>query len=71
MASDVEQLAIIKTQTLAIMAEITAEPKPTYTISGQTVSWAEYLKQLQQTADWCDQQLASQTPQEFQTRGYS
>jgi hypothetical protein len=69
MPNENEQIAIIKTQTLARMAEITAEPKPSYKVDGQSVSWTEYLKQLQQTVDWCNQQLGSQTPQEFQTRG--
>ena len=59
MPSDIEQITLIKTQTLARIAEITAEPKPTYNIDGQKVDWGDYLKQLQTTADWCDAQLAA------------
>jgi len=71
MPSDIEQIALIKTQTLARIAEITAEPKPTYQIDGQTVDWSDYLKQLQKTADWCDSQLAAQSPVEVQSLGYT
>ena len=38
MPSDLEQVRTIKSQTLAIIAELTANPKPTYYIDGQTVS---------------------------------
>ena len=30
----------------ARIKEITAAPKPTYTVDGQTVKWGEYLEQL-------------------------
>lgn len=69
MPSDIEQIALIKTQTLARIAEITAEPKPTYQIDGQMVAWADYLKQLQKTADWCDAQQAANTPIEVRSQG--
>lgn len=60
--SDVEQLRAIKSQTLAVMAEITAAPKPTYDVDGQQVAWTEYLRQLQGTVDWCDARLAGHEP---------
>ncbi len=71
MSTDLEQIAAVKSQTLARIAEITAQPKPTYNIDGQTVAWAEYLKQLQQTVDWCDRKLAAAEPFEFESRGYT
>jgi hypothetical protein len=71
MASDLQQIRTIKSQTLARMAEITAAPKPTYDIDGQNVAWAEYLKQLQKTVDWCNQTLAGEEPFEFRSQGYS
>jgi len=55
---DAEQIATIKTQTLARIAEITAEPKPSYSIDGQKVAWADYLRQLLATVNWCDNKLA-------------
>jgi hypothetical protein len=53
------------------MAEITAQPKPTYQIDGQTVSWGDYLTRLQGTVDWCNVKLAGQQPFEYQSRGYT
>ncbi len=71
MPSDAEQIATIKTQTLGRIAEITATPKPTYNVDGQMIAWSEYLKQLQGTVDWCNQQLAGEAPFEFRSQGYS
>ncbi len=71
MPSDAEQIAAIKTQTLALIAQITAEPKPTYNVDGQMIAWGDYLKQLQQTVDWCNQKLAGEEPFEFRSRGYT
>lgn len=69
MPSDVEQLQTIKSQTLANLAEITARPKPTYDIDGQSVSWNDYLAQLQRTVEWCDRKLAGYEPFEVTSRG--
>jgi len=52
----------IKTQTLSMIADVTANPKPSYSIDGQTVQWADYLKQLRATVEWCDQQMAQSEP---------
>lgn len=48
----------IRSQTLALIAEITEQPKPSYTIDGQSVSWSDYLVRLRETVDWCDRILA-------------
>jgi len=69
MPSDSQQLTIIKSQALALIAQITADPKPTYTIDRQSVSWAEYLRQLQETVAWCDRQQAALEPFEIRSRG--
>ena len=69
MPTDAEQIATIKRQTLALIAEITANPKPTYDIDGQKVSWGQYLGQLQATVEWCDQQAAAAAPVEVRTQG--
>ncbi len=66
MPTDLQQIARIKAQTLALIAEITAQPKPTYMIDGQTVSWSGYLKQLRDTVAWCDKMLAF-TPAEVRS----
>jgi hypothetical protein len=67
--SDAQQIATIKSQTLARIAEITAEPKPTYNVDGQMIAWSEYLKQLQETVAWCDARLAAEAPLELRSRG--
>jgi len=69
MPSDLEQIRAIKSQTLSRIAELTAQPKPTYDIDGQRVSWNEYLARLRATVDWCDRQLAGQEPIEIHSQG--
>jgi hypothetical protein len=69
MPSDLEQIRTIMSQTLAILAELTANPKPTYYIDGQTVSWNDYLTSLQATVDWCERKLAGQEPFEIRSQG--
>ncbi len=71
MPSDAQQIATIKTQTLARIAEITAEPKPTYNVDGQMIAWADYLNQLQRTIDWCNEKAAGEEPFEFPSQGYT
>ncbi len=67
--SDADQIRAIKTQTLALLAELTANPKPTYSLDGQMVSWNAYLARLQATVDWCDRKLAGEEPFEVQSQG--
>jgi hypothetical protein len=69
MPTDVEQIETIRTQTLAQLAELRASPRPTYSIDGQQVSWAEYARSLQETVDWCDGKLAGYRPFEFRSQG--
>jgi hypothetical protein len=69
MPSDLEQIRTIKAQTLAIMAELTANPKPTYYLDGQSVSWNDYLARLQATVDWCQRKLAGEEPFEIRSQG--
>jgi hypothetical protein len=67
--SDAEMLATIRSQTLQLIADVTAEPKPTYYVDGQSVSWESYLARLQRTVEWCDARLNDAEPFEFHTRG--
>lgn len=66
-----DQLRLIREQALARIAEITAQPKPSYRIEGQEVEWADYLRRLQQTVDWCDAKLAAAAPFERRSRATS
>jgi hypothetical protein len=70
MATDAENIATIKSNALARLAEITAAKKPSYTENGRSVSWAEYHKILSDQVAWCDQQLAAIEPFEVITYGY-
>ena len=47
--SDREQLELIRNLTLAQIAQLRAEPKPTYSIDGQTISWTAYVRSLMET----------------------
>ena len=69
--SNIEPLTRIKQQALSLIAEITAQPKPTYKVDGQNVAWSEYLAQLQATVEWCDRQFAAERPCEVKSRGYT
>ena len=69
MPSDLEQLRAIRSQTLALIAEIPAEPKPSYALDGQSVSWGDYLAKLRVTVDWCERKLAGEEPFEIRSRG--
>lgn len=66
---DVGVVLQIKRQTLATLAELAREPKPTYKIDGAVVSWTEYQESLRQTIDWCDKQLNTLTP--FELRSFA
>jgi hypothetical protein len=69
--TNAEQIAAIKSQTFARIAEITAQPKPTYQIDGQLVAWGDYLNQLQRTVDWCNAMLSGESPVEVRSQGYT
>ena len=69
MSSEVEQIASIRSLTLAQLEQLRADPKPTYSLDGQRVSWTEYIESLQQTIDWCDQKLAGYEPFECRSQG--
>jgi hypothetical protein len=69
--ADEDIIANIKTQTLTLIEMITTNPKPSYSIDGQAVSWADYLAQLRATVAWCNEQLNIEEPFEIHSRGYT
>ncbi len=69
--SDAATIESIKSQTLARIVEITAQPKPTYQVDGQLVAWGDYLAQLQRMVDWCNEALAVERPVEVRSQGYT
>jgi hypothetical protein len=59
--SDAEKVLSLKQSRdniLVLIEEITAAPKPSYTIDGQTFKWAEYLKQLQESLQLIEDMIA-------------
>ena len=68
--ADVDQIAKIKSQTLATIATITADPRPNYKVDGREYQWGDYLKSLMDTVAWCDQQINANSPYEIASRGY-
>jgi hypothetical protein len=69
--SNLDQLATIKANTLAQMAEVSAEKKPSYSVDGQSFNWQQYMEYLQRRVEWCNQQMAAEEPFEFPTQGYT
>jgi hypothetical protein len=67
--SDVEQIQAIRSQSLAQLDDLRANPKPTYWLDGQRVHWQQYAESLQTTVDWCDQKLIDYQPFEVRSRG--
>ena len=67
--SDTTQIQSIRSQTLAQLDALRADPKPTYWLDGQRVHWQEYAESLQRTIDWCDRKLAEYAPFEVRSRG--
>ncbi len=61
-------LRTIRGQTLALVAQLTASPKPSYEVDGRSVSWESYLAELRRTLEWCDVKLAACEPFEFDTQ---
>ena len=69
--TDIEQIQLIRSQSLAQLATLRAAPKPTYWIDGQRVHWQEYVDSLERTADWCDQKLVESAPFEVRSQGFT
>jgi hypothetical protein len=69
--ADEDVIRNIKSQTLNLIETITTNPKPSYSIDGQSVSWSDYLAQLQATVAWCNTQLNIEGPFEIHSQGYT
>lgn len=71
MPNDRQQIESIRSLALAQLVDLRANPKPTYTIDGQSVSWESYIRSLQETVDWCDTTLIGLDPFEVRSQGYT
>jgi len=69
--SNATDIQTIKDQAIANMLEITAHPKPSYSVDGHSWSWTEYMAQLQSTIQWCNSQLTAETPFEVVSQAYT
>lgn len=69
MNSDTQQLAAIRSQTIAALASLQNDPRPTYSVNGQEVRWQEYADSLRRTVDWCDEKLVGTQPFEVRSGG--
>lgn len=46
MATPLESLTTAKANVCGLLATITTDPKPNYSVDGQSVSWSEYFQML-------------------------
>jgi hypothetical protein len=69
--TDTQQFETIRSNTLAQIEGIRADPKPTYWLDGQRVHWQEYVESLQATVDWCDRKMLESELFEIRSRGAS
>lgn len=46
MATALENLTTARDNVAAVLAQITASPKPTYSVEGKSVSWESYFSAL-------------------------
>ncbi|HEY1065911.1 MAG TPA: hypothetical protein VGE52_07370 [Pirellulales bacterium] len=67
--SDLTTLQNVKTQILARIEELTAQPKPNYSIDGQQVSWQSLLDSLWNKLEDVDRRIAAAEPFEILSRG--
>ncbi len=67
--SDLDQLRTIRTNLLARLADMTASPKPNYSLDGESYAWADLFERYMQQLEAINAQLAGQEPFEFHTRG--
>lgn len=69
MPTDAEQLATIKSQVLQRLADITAQPKPSYTIDGVTWRHTEYFEALTKQLKEINALIASEAPFTYVSQG--
>jgi hypothetical protein len=60
MATIAENLATAKAGFARQLAEISANPKPSYTVDGRTYNWNEYLRFLMESMKSLDEAIQSE-----------
>jgi len=64
----IDDLITTRDNIASLMASITANPKPNYSIDGQTVAWGDYLEMLREQLKGLNEAIAAGEPFEYQTR---
>lgn len=72
----IDDLTTARDNLAARIKDLTAQPKPNYSIDGQTVSWGDYLRQLLASQKEIEAaivaaQLASDGPFEVISQGFT
>lgn len=72
MATNLENIATIKANTLELLATLSDPdaPRLTYSENGRSFSWTEYQAHLLKRVQWCDEQLSANEPFEVITHGF-
>lgn len=65
----IDDLTTARDNFAAKLAEVSASPKPTYNIDGQSVSWTEYYKFLSDQVERLNVQISSGDPFEVVSTG--
>ena len=63
-----EQLTTIRDQVVARLADITANPKPNYTIGDETYEWTDYQRMLFEQLTRLNEAIGLSQPYEIRTR---
>lgn len=71
MATDLQNLQASRSNLITALVAATADPKPNYSINGQSVSWADYLKMLRSEISAMEQLIAAEDgPYEVVAQGH-
>jgi hypothetical protein len=60
--TNLQLLQTTKAQVLTVLAEITACPKPSYSIDGQSVSWSDYVAMLTKQVETLNELINQESP---------
>jgi hypothetical protein len=63
----IDDLKTARDNIATLIKDITANPKPSYSIDGQTVQWAAYLRALTSQMEVIDKAINAGEPYEFET----
>lgn len=57
MAYSVEKMREMLDSVTDTLADVIANPKPSYSIDGQSVNWDAYVERLQRQVEWLREQI--------------